>query len=570
MSYEIIPELRDFRNFIAYVWPALRLARPAEIQFDIARFFQHGAKRRQIRAGRGVGKSWLAAAYCCWRFYLDPDTLIMVVSATKPKARDFVSLVRQMIDVVDILEPLRPGRYDIDGAERFDIGCKTRVSKDPSLAAYGMGSQKTGSHVDVIVADDVESLENSKTQEARREILRGVKEFEDIIEPHGDIIMLGTPQTQDSVYNPLSKLYEMYRWPSEFPPLVADELEDLAPWLLNKLKDGSAQPGDSTYPERFPKEILLEKLAAHGAANYALQYKLSTKLADSDRYPLKLSDLIVMSLPGDVGPWNVLWGSSEPLKEIESPGMGNDRFYGPIHWERRFEAYTGTVMYVDPSGSGKDQTGYAIVSMLNGLLYVRAAGGLDGGVSDATMTKLAREANQYQVKEILVEPNYGGGAHTKLVAAAVGRLGYKISVKDATWSKGQKERRIIETLMPVVQNHRLIVDTRVAKNAELWHQFTHIQPIPKALEHDDQVEALAGAVSYWTSSLEVDSSKAAAAKEKAEMLREAREHAQRVGKAGWLAGTLQGPRQAPGTNDDRRRSIADRFFRRPGLTPGAR
>ena len=49
------------------------------------------------------------------------------------------------------------------------------------------------------------------------------------------------------------------------------------------------------------------------------------------------------------------------------------------------------------------ETGYAVVKMLNGYLYVRRCGGIAGGYSEEALQKLAVIAKEEQVNEIIVE-----------------------------------------------------------------------------------------------------------------------------------------------------------------------
>ena len=49
--------LADFRKFLYVVWKHLNLPSPTDVQYDIAKYLQHGEKRMVIEAFRGVGKS---------------------------------------------------------------------------------------------------------------------------------------------------------------------------------------------------------------------------------------------------------------------------------------------------------------------------------------------------------------------------------------------------------------------------------------------------------------------------------------------------------------------------------
>ena len=64
---------------------------------------------------------------------------------------------------------------------------------------------------DVIIADDVESANNSMTQLMRDRLGETVKEFEAILKPEGRIIFLGTPQSEETLYNSLTLLFGSYK-----------------------------------------------------------------------------------------------------------------------------------------------------------------------------------------------------------------------------------------------------------------------------------------------------------------------------------------------------------------------
>ena len=70
----------DFKVFLTLVWHELNLPKPTRAQLAIADYLQHGPKRLQISAFRGVGKSWITAAFVLWQLFNDADKKIMVIS----------------------------------------------------------------------------------------------------------------------------------------------------------------------------------------------------------------------------------------------------------------------------------------------------------------------------------------------------------------------------------------------------------------------------------------------------------------------------------------------------------
>src|SRR5690349_19590322 len=83
------PARKDFRKFIFMLWKHLNLPDPTEIQYDIAKYLQHGPRRAIIEAFRGVGKSWLTAGFVVWTLWNNPQLKILVVSASKDRADQF-------------------------------------------------------------------------------------------------------------------------------------------------------------------------------------------------------------------------------------------------------------------------------------------------------------------------------------------------------------------------------------------------------------------------------------------------------------------------------------------------
>ena len=64
---------KDFRYFLTAVWTHLNLPAPTRAQLCIAEYLQNGPKRLQIQAFRGVGKSWITAAFVLWTLFNNAD-----------------------------------------------------------------------------------------------------------------------------------------------------------------------------------------------------------------------------------------------------------------------------------------------------------------------------------------------------------------------------------------------------------------------------------------------------------------------------------------------------------------
>lgn len=183
----------DFRKFLYLIWKHLNLPDPTPVQYDIADYLQNGPKRSCVQAFRGVGKSWITSAFVLWQLFRDPDTKILVVSASKERADAFSTFTLRLISEVPYLQHLMPRENQRSSKIAFDVG-PAKAAHAPSVKSVGITGQLTGSRGNLIVADDVEVPNNSATQQMRDKLSEQVKEFDAVLSPGGRIIYLGTPQ----------------------------------------------------------------------------------------------------------------------------------------------------------------------------------------------------------------------------------------------------------------------------------------------------------------------------------------------------------------------------------------
>ena len=538
MAATVPKELYDFRNFLYLTWKHLGLPDPTPTQYDIAAYVDNGPRRCCIQAFRGVGKSWITSAYVIHQLLLDPTLNILVVSASKTRSDDFSTFTLRLISEMPILLHLMPTEDQRSSKIAFDVG-PAPAAHAPSVKSVGITGQLTGSRADLIVADDVESLNNSLTQMMRDKIQETIKEFDAVLKPNGRIVYLGTPQTEMSVYNILPERgYEIKVWPARIPTEKTQIAygDRLAPYIREKcLKEAIGDPVD---PQRFDDIDLKEREASYGRSGFALQYMLDTSMSDLGRYPLRLSDLIVHPLDTENASPKLTWASSPELewKDVPNVGLAGDRFYRPMEIAPEHVPYGGSVMSIDPAGMGKDETAYAVVKILNSQLFVTDSGGYLGGYTPDILKSLARVARKHKVNHIIVESNFGDGMFSQLLKPVLAEdVGYPVTVEEVRHSKA-KERRIIDTLEPVMNSHKLIIDKNIIERDfrggtafstedqrktrgdlvgdgtlyQLFYQMSRITFDKGALRHDDRLDALAIAVAYWVEHMESHTDRAVA------------------------------------------------------------
>lgn len=594
------PAFEDFRNCLALGWDHLGLPPPTKAQLEIAHRLQYGMDSYEwtilteeeredrmtrvrediIRAFRGLGKSYVTCLFAGWLVARNPrDEKVLVISATGSKAKQFVSQLKGIMESMELFKWLLDGTRENgatrrDTAENFDVQYAS-LSQACSIAAAGITGQITGNRATTLIADDMEIEKNSKTEEARSRILNSVRsDFVPITKTEhgkGDIICLGTPQTEESVYNVM--VIEMgfscfcvpARMPSEAKRsnyLMTTQdgvtIDILAPYLQGMLDAGEIKPGEPT-DSRFDDDELI-KTESKGRASFALQYMLDTSLSDAEKYPLRQHDLIIFSTHHKKAPLFVQWGHHNDrrnlVQDIPNLGFSGDYLLRPLKIDEEWRDYEGTVLFVDPAGRGKDETAWAIVGQQSGTLYALHVDGHSGDPAEA-MIRIATDAKRFDVNTIEIEPNYAQGVWIEAFQPVLARIWPGgCTVIESEWAKGQKEKRVIGTLEPVMTAHRLVLSEEVARAESkadeavysLLYQLTHITHDRGCLKHDDRLEALAGAVAHFMKAMAMDSTQARDSVLEQEM-NELREEFIEAFEGGHSLGLRRGKRRAGGRTE---------------------
>ena len=510
----------DFKLFLQALWDQLDLPQPTRAQYAIADYLQSGPKRLQIQAFRGVGKSWITGAFVLWTLFNNAEKKIMIISASKERADNMSIFLQKLIIETPWLKHLRPKSDDARWSRiSFDVLCSPHQA--PSVKSVGITGQMTGSRADLMILDDIEVPGNSMTELMREKLLQLCTEAESILTPKDDsrIMYLGTPQTTFTVYRKLAERnYRPFVWPARFPKNITPYEGLIAPQLQEDIDHG-AEPGESTDPDRFDDEDLQQREASMGRSNFMLQFMLDTSLSDAEKFPLKMADLVVTSINPTEAPDNVIW-CSDPrnvIKDLPTVGLPGDYFYSPMQLQGDWTPYQETICSVDPSGRGSDETAACYISQKNGFLYLHEVRAYRDGYSDNTLLDILKGCKKYNVSTLVVETNFGDGIVSELFKKHLQQTKQNIFV-DEVRANVRKEDRIIDSLEPVLNQHRLIVDRSVIdwdynSNKEhppeqrllymLFYQMSRMCRMKFAVKHDDRIDCLAQGVKYFTDSLSI-------------------------------------------------------------------
>jgi len=507
----------DFKLFLQALWSELDLPNPTRAQYAIADYLQHGPKRLQIQAFRGVGKSWITGAFVLWTLFNNSEKKIMIISASKERADNMSIFLQKLIIETPWLVHLRPKSDDSRWSRiSFDVACSPHQA--PSVKSVGITGQLTGSRADLMILDDIEVPGNSMTEFMREKLLQLCTEAESILTPKQDsrIMFLGTPQTTFTVYRKLAeRAYKPFVWPARYPRKVSQYEGLLAPQLVEDIEQG-AEKWDVT-DDRFDNEDLIEREASMGRSNFMLQFMLDTSLSDAEKFPLKCADLIVTSVNPSTAPESVVWCSDPQnvIKDLPTVGLPGDYFYSPMQLQGTWDPYQETICSVDPSGRGSDETAAAFISQRNGFLYLHDMRAYRDGYSDNTLLDILKGCKKYGVSKLLIETNFGDGIVSELFRKHLQQTKQNIDIEEVR-ANVRKEDRIIDSLEPVLNQHRLVIDRAVIEwdfksNPQaapeerllymLFYQMSRMCREKGAIRHDDRIDALAQGVQYYTDAL---------------------------------------------------------------------
>ncbi|OUU19566.1 MAG: hypothetical protein CBC13_12220, partial [Planctomycetia bacterium TMED53] len=490
---------------------------PTPVQMQILDYLENGPKRRVIGAFRGCGKSTLSAMYLLWRLYNNPEEKCLVVSASLTRSEAMTAWMLKTMGDVDWLRHMLPDAHDGRYSRiAFDVGTCQFIEQSPSVRAAGVSGQITGSRASIILCDDVETTQTSLTQTQREKLRNVLNEMEVILKPGEatEIVYLGTPHSAtDSIYFCLQRElnYSMRLWPSRVPADLTPYKGCLAPLIEKRMGDSVGKPTDT----RFSEDELVQRELSMSSMQAKLQLQLDATLSDIERYPLRCADWMVITVDQYL-PEVMAYEKHKAyaLEDLPCCGMAHDStFYRPREQSGSIGVdEVPTVMTLDPSGGGADEFAWCVMKAWGGSYYVLDVGGKLGGVDEAFWKKLASKAKQYGVNEIVVESNFGGlEIYSQVLKPYLRAIGAECRIEPIR-SNQRKELRIIDTLAPVLQTHRVAVDRRVVENdAELvknarddrdvsyslFYQLTRLTYDRGSLLHDDRVDATAMAVQWF-------------------------------------------------------------------------
>ena len=246
---------------------------------EAADFLEKSDKRKKlILMPRGSFKSTeVTVGYSLQKLVKNPDTRVLIASETQSKAIKFVSEIKGHIQENPKFRALYGdwvNKGNIWKANEFVIKPRRAIKKEPSVMAGSLekGSAGVGMHFDCIILDDPVSMSNINSQEQLQKTIDFYKLLLSILEPDGELIVIGTRWGA----------YELYGWlmdPSEPETQNVDVFHRAA----------EDDDGNLLMPEVLNREFLDEMRVTQGEFIYQCQYQ--NKITNRDLSTFRQEDI---------------------------------------------------------------------------------------------------------------------------------------------------------------------------------------------------------------------------------------------------------------------------------------
>ena len=204
------PHLQEFYNAL---WKAVQATYP------------HAATKVARLMPRGHGKSEAAGVvFPTWVILQHPDLRVAVISKTADLAKERTSKV---VDHVETYAPLFGIKLEKPVPDT-ELETATNTHKEPTISGYGLESNLTGKHFDVIVWDDIAEWDNQRTRKQRRNVREYFRDYtknlidpDSVLECGGVQAMIGTRKHPQDIY--ATDILDSATWNVKVATAIAEE-----------------------------------------------------------------------------------------------------------------------------------------------------------------------------------------------------------------------------------------------------------------------------------------------------------------------------------------------------------
>lgn len=204
----------------------------------------------------------VSTGYPVFKIVNNPKIRILISSATWQMAVDIHTAIQKTLQGSERLIEIW-GDFSKDATiwSQDRTRLKDNDKREPTITAAGIDNNLVGGHYDLILMDDVVNRDNVSTMDQIGKVVTRYKDYLDLLEPHGELIVIGT-RWHDS---------DLYGWIMD--PGNEGRADFLT--LVMKAYEGNLLTGEdfkALWAGKFDREGLLKKLRSEGWAHFSAQY----------------------------------------------------------------------------------------------------------------------------------------------------------------------------------------------------------------------------------------------------------------------------------------------------------
>jgi len=169
---------------------------------EIEKFLAKPANKKLVLIPRGHLKTAIVTKALSIKWILnDPNVRILLANQVWDKAREMLSEIKGQLEGKSELPKLFgtfvSGRWN---EEKIEVAQRTKSLAAPTIATTGVEGEMTSTHFDKIILDDLMGLQNYKTKEQRDKVRAFYRSMINLLEPDGQLIVIGTRWHLDDLY----------------------------------------------------------------------------------------------------------------------------------------------------------------------------------------------------------------------------------------------------------------------------------------------------------------------------------------------------------------------------------
>jgi predicted phage terminase large subunit-like protein len=204
----------------------------------------------------------ISIGYPTFKIVNNPGIRVLISSATFRMATDIHTSIQKNFQgnerLIDIW-----GDFYSDAAEWSQAHTRLAANnkREPTITAAGIDNNLVGGHYDLIIMDDPVNRDNVATMDQIGKVIQRYKDYLDLLEPNGELIIIGT-RWHDS---------DLYGW------ILDPSNNVMSNYLTMVLQayEGNLMTGEGfvpLWPGKFSRENLMAKLREEGWAHFSAQY----------------------------------------------------------------------------------------------------------------------------------------------------------------------------------------------------------------------------------------------------------------------------------------------------------